>query len=74
MTFRKIAVVGLSALLLALVGGALSVYFGLDEVVRRAVVSRLSESAGVDVSLGGVYIDLRAQSGSMRDLRIGNPP
>lgn len=74
MTFRKIAVVGLSVLLLALVGGALSVYFGLDEVVRRAVVSRLADSTGVDVSLGGVHIDLRAQSGSMRDLRIGNPP
>lgn len=74
MTFRKIAIVGLAVLLLALVGGALSVYFGLDEAVRRAVVSRLSESTGVDVSLGGVHIDLRAQSGSLRDLRIANPP
>lgn len=74
MTFRNAAIAGLLVLVLALFGGALSVYFGLDEVVRRAVVSRIAQSTGVEVSLGAVHLDLRAQSGLMQNLIIGNPP
>jgi uncharacterized protein involved in outer membrane biogenesis len=68
-------VVGLLVLVVVgLGGGVFLLSKNLNEIVRTAIESQGSAALGTAVRVGGVELDLQNGKGTLRDLRIANPP
>ena len=70
---RKSVALILVLLVLATTVGGLWLYFSIDGIVRRAIVSQVAAATGVDVRLASVHLSAKEQAGDLNKFRLGNP-
>lgn len=69
----KKILIALGVVVAVVVAGIAYVYTNLDEIVRTAIEDSGSRVTKVDVTLGGVQLDLTNGQGSLENLVVGNP-
>ncbi len=70
---RRWIVGGVLVLLVLAAAGVAYLLLSLDAIVARTIESEGTRLLGVPVSVGSVEISLREGTGTVRDVRVGNP-
>lgn len=70
---RNLIVSLLVLVAIAAIGAGCWLYFSLDGIVRRAIVSQVAAATGVDVQLASVRLSAKEQAGELNKFRLGNP-
>lgn len=73
MKIRNIILIGLSILLIGVIGGAYYLFTNLDSIVESAIERYGSEALATQVSVGSVSISLREGRGTIKRLRVAEP-
>ena len=68
------AFIGLGIFLVIVAAGLFLLLSGLDRIVAAAIEKYGSEATGTKVGVSSVRIELKAGTGSIRNLTVGNPP
>jgi hypothetical protein len=74
MKLRKLALIGGGGLLAVVVGAGIWLASSLDSLVKSAIETYGSEITGVSVKVGSVKLSPTSGQGTIKGLRLGNPP
>lgn len=70
---KKIILIGLAVVIVALAAGIWYLYSSLDSIVEEAIERYGSEAAGTRVEVGSVSLSLRDGKGTLRGVSVANP-
>jgi hypothetical protein len=74
MKLRNIVLIGGGGLLVAAIGAGVWLYSSLDSLVKSAIETYGPQITGVSVKVGSVKLSPTSGQGTIKDLRLGNPP
>ena len=74
MKLRNIVLIAGGGLLVAAIGAGVWLYSSLDSLVKSAIEEYGPQILGVSVKVGSVKLSLTDGKGTIKNLRIGNPP
>jgi hypothetical protein len=74
MKMRNVILIAGGGVLLATIGAGIWLYSSLDSLVKSAIETYGPQILGVSVKVGSVRLSPVDGKGTIRDLRIGNPP